>query len=75
MNPHIYSAAIIGTGRIGFFLGLDKKREQPASHTMALLANRRIRLVAGCDVDSRRLEVLQEGAISLEEFNAIINKR
>ena len=57
MNPHIYTAAIIGTGRIGFSLGLDKKREQPASHTMALLSNRRIRLVAGCDVDSQRLEL------------------
>lgn len=56
MNPHIYTAAIIGTGRIGFSLGLDKKREQPASHTMALLSNSRIRLVAGCDVDSQRLE-------------------
>ena len=56
MNPHIYTVAIIGTGRIGFSLGLDKKREQPASHTMALLSNSRIRLVAGCDVDSQRLE-------------------
>ncbi len=56
MNPQIYTAALIGTGRIGFSLGLDKKREQPASHTMALLANRRIRLVAGCDVDRGRLE-------------------
>lgn len=46
----------MGTGRIGFSLGLDKKREQPASHTMALLQNRRIRLVAGCDLDAQRLE-------------------
>ncbi|MBQ9237723.1 MAG: Gfo/Idh/MocA family oxidoreductase [Treponema sp.] len=50
-----YTAALIGTGRIGFTLGFDKKREQPASHTMALLNNRRIRLVAGCDIDSVRL--------------------
>ncbi len=56
MNPHIYTAALIGTGRIGFSLGLDKKREQPASHTMALLSNKRIRLVAGCDLDGGRLE-------------------
>ena len=56
MKQPVYTAAIIGTGRIGFSLGLDKKREQPASHTMALLSNRRIRLVAGCDVDSQRLE-------------------
>lgn len=44
-----YSACIIGTGRIGFTLGFDKKREQPASHTMALLNNKRIRITCGCD--------------------------
>ena len=44
-----YTAAIIGTGRIGFTLGLDKKREKPSSHTMALLQNPAIKLVAGCD--------------------------
>lgn len=53
----IYSAAIIGTGRIGFFLGFDKKREQPASHTMAIKKNNRISLCAGCDIDSEHLEL------------------
>lgn len=52
-----YTAAIIGTGRIGFTLGFDKKREQPASHTFALKQNRRIKLVAGCDVDEARLNL------------------
>ena len=56
MNPPIYTAALIGTGRIGFSLGLDKKREQPASHTMALMNNKKIRLVAGCDCDAQRLK-------------------
>lgn len=51
-----YTAAVIGTGRIGFSLGFDKKREQPASHTMALLANKRIKLIAGCDNDATHLE-------------------
>ncbi|MCK9170627.1 MAG: Gfo/Idh/MocA family oxidoreductase [Treponema sp.] len=51
-----YTAAIIGTGRIGFSLGLDKKREQPASHTMAMLAEKRIRLIAGCDNDPVHLD-------------------
>jgi predicted dehydrogenase len=51
-----YTAAIIGTGRIGFSLGLDKKREQPASHTMALLADKRIRLIAGCDNNATNLD-------------------
>lgn len=44
-----YTAAIIGTGRIGFTLGFDKKRESPASHTMALLKNPYVKLIAGCD--------------------------
>jgi Predicted dehydrogenases and related proteins len=48
-SRRIYTAVLIGTGRIGFSLGLDRKREQPASHTMALLADKRIHLIAGCD--------------------------
>ncbi len=50
-----YTASIIGTGRIGFTLGFDSKREQPASHTMALKKNRRIKLLAGCDTNAPRL--------------------
>ena len=49
-----YTAALIGLGRIGFTLGFDKKREQPASHTHALMKNRRIRLVAGADTDRQK---------------------
>ncbi len=55
MREKKYTAALIGTGRIGFTLGFDSKREQPASHTMALLANKRIDLLAGCDNNSSRL--------------------
>ena len=51
----IYTAALVGTGRIGFSLGFDKKREQPASHTMALLGNKRIKLVAAADTDEENL--------------------
>ncbi|MCR5612850.1 Gfo/Idh/MocA family oxidoreductase [Treponema sp.] len=51
----LYTACVIGTGRIGFTLGFDKKREQPASHTMALLANNRIKIIAGVDTDSAKL--------------------
>ncbi len=51
-----YTAALIGTGRIGFSLGFDKKREQPASHTMALLQNKKIDLIAGCDSDEEKLD-------------------
>lgn len=55
-----YNAAIIGCGRIGFSLGFDKKREQPASHTMALLANKRVSLVVGCDTNKENLEQWQK---------------
>lgn len=52
-----YTAAIIGCGRIGYSLGLDKKREQPASHTMALAENKRIKIIAGCDKDENTLNI------------------
>ncbi len=58
VNPNsskIYTAALVGTGRIGFSLGFDKKREQPASHTMALLGNKRIKIVAAADTDEENL--------------------
>lgn len=55
-----YTACLIGTGRIGFLLGFDKKREQPASHTMALLKNKKIRLAAACDTNAEHLELWQK---------------
>ena len=55
-----YQAAIIGTGRIGFLLGKDRRREQPAAHTAALNANKRIKLIAGCDIDGTRLTLWQK---------------
>lgn len=51
----LYTAALVGCGRIGYSLGLDPKREQPASHTMALNENERIELIAGCDTDAIKL--------------------
>ena len=50
-----YKIAIIGTGRIGFLLQNDKKREQPASHSNAFFKNKRIKIVAGCDINEERL--------------------
>lgn len=57
MGRKKYTVAVVGTGRIGFTLGFDRKREQPASHTMALKANKRINIIAGCDSDRARLEL------------------
>ena len=51
----IYTAAVVGTGRIGFTLGFDKKREQPASHTMALNSNPRVKIIAGVDKNPANL--------------------
>ena len=55
MNSKKYKVAIIGTGRIGFSLGFDKKREQPASHTFAVNKNPRLELLWGCDTNSENL--------------------
>lgn len=57
-----YIAAIIGTGRIGFSLGFDKKREQPASHTMALFGNKKINLIAAADKNEKNLARWQKYA-------------
>ena len=51
-----FKAVIVGTGRIGFSLQFDKKREQPASHSLALSKNSNIRLVAACDIDKNKLD-------------------
>lgn len=67
-----YTSALIGLGRIGFTLGHDKKREQPASHTMAFLDNKRINLVAGIDTDSKKAEewkaFLTENKVEAETY-------
>ena len=60
MARTVYTAALVGCGRIGYPLGLARKREQPASHTMALNANPRIALVAGCDKDYSNLQAWHE---------------
>lgn len=54
-NNRHYTAAVIGTGRIGYLLQKDKKREQPASHSRALHMNKRIHIIAGCDNNHDRI--------------------
>lgn len=60
MGEKKYTSALIGCGRIGYSLGLDKRREQPASHTMAMNENSRITLIAGCDIDDIALKTWHE---------------
>lgn len=66
-----YKAAVIGTGRIGFLLGKDHRREQPAAHTAALKANKRIKLAAGCDIDGTRLALWQKENPQAKTFGHI----
>jgi Predicted dehydrogenases and related proteins len=67
----IYTAALVGTGRIGFTLGFDKKREQPASHTKALNANPRISLIAGIDSNPENLSAWQKANPKARSFNCL----
>lgn len=66
-----YQTAIIGTGRIGFLLGKDRRREQPAAHTAALNDNNRIKLIAGCDIDGTRLALWQKENPKAKTFGHI----
>lgn len=66
--PGTYTAALVGCGRIGYSLGLDTKREQPASHTMALNENKRIKLIAGCDTDIAKLTVWHKANPDAETY-------
>jgi predicted dehydrogenase len=50
-----YRALVVGAGRIGFSLGLDRLREQPASHAFALAAHRRVRLAGAVDIAPEKL--------------------
>lgn len=68
MKKRTYTAAVIGLGRIGFSLGLDKKRERPASHTMALMENRRVKIIAGCDTDGSKRAAWKKRCRGAETF-------
>ena len=54
-----HTAAVVGVGRIGWTLGYDKKREQPASHVMALKKNPRVKLLAGVDSNPKQLALFK----------------
>lgn len=51
---------IIGLGRIGLLYGFDKKRQQPASHAAAVLANKNLELVGLCDSDKRSVSLYKK---------------
>ncbi len=66
-----YSAAVVGLGRIGWTLGYDKKREQPASHVMALKGNRSVKLVAGVDTNQKQLALFHKKNPLVKTFSSI----
>lgn len=66
-----YTAAVIGTGRIGFTLQNDKKREQPASHTSALKGNKKVKLIAGCDCNEDSLNDWKKNNPNAEIFSDV----
>ena len=70
MNSKKYKVAIIGTGRIGFTLGFDKKREQPASHTFAVNKNPRLELLWGCDTNSENLALWKKHNSKAKVFSS-----
>lgn len=71
VTKKIYTAAVVGTGRIGFTLGFDKKREQPASHTMALNANPQVKIIAGVDKNLESLSKWKEYNPSASTFESV----
>lgn len=66
-----YNAAIVGVGRIGFSLGFDKKREQPASHSFALEYNKKVNLIAACDTNIENLNEWKKHFKNRNTFNDI----
>lgn len=66
-----YKAAIIGVGRIGFTLGFDKKREQPASHTFALKNNSKIQLSWACDTNKENLSLWKKNNPKAKIFSNV----
>lgn len=71
MKKDFYTTALVGTGRIGFSLMNDKLREQPASHTSALLKNKRIRLNCGCDSDPDKLRAWKKFVKNSTAYDSI----
>ena len=59
MNKKI-KVAIIGVGRIGMLLELDKKRVKPASHFGMWNSNRKVSLEAICDEDTRKIRIAKK---------------
>ena len=59
MNKKI-KVAIIGVGRIGMLLELDKKRIKPASHFGMWNSNRKVSLEAVCDEDPKKFKIVKK---------------
>lgn len=71
MKDKKYTVAIVGCGRIGFSLGFDKKREQPASHTMAFKKNPSAKIIAGVDTNLENLKLWHKANPNAQIFSSV----
>ncbi|MDO8561475.1 MAG: Gfo/Idh/MocA family oxidoreductase [bacterium] len=55
-----YRVAVIGCGKIGVFFESESRREKPASHAGAVMANKKTKLVALVDTDAKNLNAARK---------------
>ncbi len=70
-----YKLALLGLGRIAYSLGLDPKREKPASHSHAFAAHCGFTLAGGCDIDEvkrNRWARAYPGTIVKEDYHSLL---
>ncbi len=53
----MYRVGIIGTGRIGFLLENDPLRIKPCTHVGGIIKNKKLKIVAACDINKKRLNL------------------
>lgn len=51
----MYRTAIVGLGRIAWLLEYDKLRVKPCTHIGGILKNKKLHLIAACDLEHQRL--------------------
>ena len=70
MSDTLYTAAVIGTGRIGMGLESDPLRLKPATHFGMWQSHPRTRLAAVCDSDPAKLETAKAKAPGIRTFTS-----
>ena len=70
MPENQYTAAVIGTGRIGMLLESDPLRQKPSTHFGMWQSNPRTRLAAVCDPDPEKLEIAKTRETGIATFTS-----